>query len=53
MLAHRKILNSFVSVLFLWIILHIIKLAKSMICVMAIDLDAVFQSLPAIKVKVK
>jgi hypothetical protein len=41
MSTYLQILNSFVSVLFPWIILHI-KLVKSMICVMFIDLDAVF-----------
>jgi len=42
MSACLHILNSFVSVLFPWIILHILRLVKSMICVMFIDLDAVF-----------
>jgi hypothetical protein len=40
--AYPQIVNSFVSVLFPWVILHITRLVKSMICVMFIDLDAVF-----------
>jgi len=42
MSSYIQILNSFMSVSFPWIILHIIKLVKSVICVMFIDLDAVF-----------
>lgn len=45
MSVYLQILNSFVSVLFPWIIFRIIKLVRSMICVMLIDFGAVFLSL--------
>jgi hypothetical protein len=44
MTACHKNLNSFMSFLFPWNILHIIKLAKSIIGVMAVSVDFVFLS---------